>query len=336
MKRVWVCLLLCVSATASADEAAPVSLELAPWASFDGVDRPYRYVVELRPRGTDPVEVVADRRLLSFEVRPNDSRRRYRCRHPQAPRSAPESRVRTLTPGGAEDGSWREWIDLRMYCTGRALRALDGGAEVRVRYGWPRRTRRRWVTRAPGSSWRSWTGGLEHEPLVFPLMPELGTRRLDTEDGASLVEAELLPGSARTEAGVRLRTALRATEGSHQVYVRPDDWSFRVEGPDGVTICRAPRGGGDPPPDLYRRVTTRAAVRHTLEASFFCPRGTFERAGVYEVTPKLRLEHSGEAYGLDALVGRFSGPPAPIRVTRGEGGYVEQVPQAPDEAEADE
>ncbi|MEQ8887054.1 MAG: hypothetical protein RID93_05440, partial [Sandaracinaceae bacterium] len=61
---------------ALADEAAPVSLELSPWAAFDGVERPYRFVVELRPHGADPVEVVADRRLLSFEVRPNDSRRR--------------------------------------------------------------------------------------------------------------------------------------------------------------------------------------------------------------------------------------------------------------------
>ena len=175
---------------ALADEAAPVSLELSPWAAFDGVERPYRFVVELRPHGADPVEVVADRRLLSFEVRPNDSRRRYRCRHPDAQRRAPESRVVTLTPGGADDGSWREWIDLRMYCTGRALRALNGGAELHVDYGWRRRTRRRWVARAPGAPWRSWTGGLEHAPLVFPLMPELGTRRLDAEDGASLVEVD--------------------------------------------------------------------------------------------------------------------------------------------------
>lgn len=325
---------------ALADEAAPVSLELSPWAAFDGVERPYRFVVELRPHGADPVEVVADRRLLSFEVRPNDSRRRYRCRHPDAQRRAPESRVVTLTPGGADDGSWREWIDLRMYCTGRALRALDGGAELHVDYGWTRRTRQRWVARAPGAPWRSWTGGLEHAPLVFPLMPELGTRRLDAEDGASLVEATLSPSSARTEAGLRFRTAVRAREGSHRIYVRPDDWSFRVDGPLGVVTCRAPRGGGNnPPPDLYTRITTRRAVRHTLEATFFCPDGTFEQAGVYEIVPKLRLERSGEAWGFDAVTGRYVGAPTAVRITRGEGGYVPQIPErVPEasEAEADE
>jgi hypothetical protein len=119
---------------------------------------------------------------------------------------------------------------------------------------------------------------------------------------------------------------LRAREGTERVYVRPDSWSFRVDGPLGRVTCRAEPGGGSPPPDLYQRITTRAAATGFLDASYFCPEGTFELAGVYEVTPKVRLPFDGSDVGLSAVSGRFSGPTAIIRILSGDRGYFEQIP----------
>ncbi len=326
---VLACASLALLAPAARADEPLVDVTLAPWAAYDGAERPYRYVVEMRPRGSGPVEVVADRRLLAFTVRPREGRRTYTCRHPQAQGRASTGRIRTLTAGQGEDAAWREWIDLRMYCTGRALAALAAGAEVQPRYGWPRRTQTRWIARTPGTGWREWSGGAELPALAFPPQPAQTTRRIG--EGPTPIELSLAPASPRTGASLVLRVAIRAREGSERVYVRPDAFAFRVSGPLGDVVCRTEEGGGAPPPDLFRRITPRVAARESLDADFFCPEGTFELAGVYEITPEVVLRHSGEEWGLHAVTGRFAGPTAAIRVTLGERGYLEQIPERADE-----
>ncbi len=316
-----------LAAPARAD-APTVEVQLEPWAAFDGVDRPYRYLVSARVAGDDPVEVAFDRRLLSFEVRPAEGRgRRHRCRHPAAPRTSGRARTRTVEG----DREWREWVDLRMYCWGAARRALDAGARVEARYGWRRGSRTRWVARAPGARRaRDILGGVSPEPFLFPARPEeeRRTRRLGDDAAASPLEVALSSRSVRTEAGLSFRVAVGAAAGSERVYVRPDAFTFLVRRPSGaVTRCSLPRGGGYPPPDLFRRVTGRARAVEALDASQFCPDDTFADAGIYEVVPKLRLEHDGGEWNLRAVTGRFVGPTSVVRVTRGENGYVDQVPR---------
>lgn len=337
---------LLAATTARADEdEAPLEVSLEPWAAFDGVERPFRYILTVRPRGGDPVEVVADRRLLELRVRPAEGRgRRYRCRHPRRPRRPDGDRVRTLRRGDPDGGVWREWIDLRMYCWGRALSVLRDGARVEGRLGWRRRSRRRWVARAPESSWRGWTGGVDLMDFTFLGVAEEPTRRVDAgaapaaEEGeapAPPIEVDLSRRSVRSARWLTLRPSVRAAEGRERVYVRPDAWSFRVEGPTGRAVCRIRPGGGTPPPDLFRTITERRPARELLDADYMCPAGTFDRAGVYEVVPKLRLDHGGEAWGFDAVTGRFVGPATPIRITGGDEGYVEQIPEEGD-GEAEE
>ncbi len=310
-----------------------VDVTLTPWSEHDGVDRPYRFLVEVRPRGAEPVEVLADRRVLSFTVRPSEGRRRYTCRHPQPQGRASTGRVRTLTLGSAEDVAWLEWIDVRMYCTGRALAALNAGAQLEARYGWPRASRTRWIARRPGSSSpREWQGGAELPARAFPAQPEQSTRLREGE-GEVPIELALTPTSARTGAALTLRAAVRAREGTERVYVRADAFAFTVRGPLGDVRCDVETGGGSPPPDLFRRITTRRAARESLDADFFCPEDSFEVAGVYEITPELTLEHSGEEWELDAVTGRFVGPTVPVRITHGERGYVEQIPEPVDDGD---
>lgn len=332
-----------VSAESAEADASPVEVTLEPWAAHDGVDRPFRYIVTMRPRGDAPLEVVADRRLLSFVVRRPESRRRFRCAHPHAPPRPDEERVRTSSRGGEAGSVWREWIDLRMYCWGGALAALRDGAQVEGRYGWRRADRRRWVARTPESPWREWTGGVDLVPFSFSRVEEPPTRRLDeewesdTSENARRVAPVHVMLSSRTvlRGGmVSFRPSVRAREGRARVYVRPDSWSFEVRGPTTTVRCAIPPGGGAPPADLFRPITERYAAVDLLDAEFMCPEGTFDQAGVYEVVPELSLRHSGEEWGYDAIIGRFAGPPSPIRVTAGGLGYVEQSPRRTDEVDA--
>jgi hypothetical protein len=327
MRSILAILVLALASPAAAQDQ-PVELSITPWSSYDGVDRPYRFIASVRARGA-ATEVLGDHRLVEIEVRPNEGRGRHVCRHPNAPRRMPEGRVRTLDGGAA----WTEWIDLRMYCWGRARAALDAGAQLTFRYGYAGRSRTRWIARR---------GDLRVHRLelpaiaVGPATAPADTRSLDRNGPeVTRVIVEMAPISARSGRGMVFRPSVRAREGNARLYLRPDAWSFRVIGPLGEVYCAIEEGGGSPPPDLFRRVSARARASSLLEAGYFCPEGTFDLEGVYEVEPQLRLDHSGEEYGLGAVTGRFAGRPVTLRISAGSRGYVEQVPQR-DDAGADE
>jgi hypothetical protein len=168
---------------------------------------------------------------------------------------------------------------------------------------------------------------VELEARVFPAITRSEETRQIGQQDPPRVRIALAPTSARSEPGLLFRVSVRARVGRERVYVRPDAWSFIVRGPLGDVVCALEPGGGPPAPDLYRRITERVAVRETLVAPDFCPPDTFELAGIYEVTPRLALEHSGEEYELNAVTGTFEGPTVPIRITSGERGYIEQIPE---------
>jgi len=348
---IWMALTLAWACPAAADELATMTVE--PWNAFDGVERPHRYIVTLRAVQT--AEVVADRRLIELELRPTEGRRRrrVRCRHRRMRRHTGHARTVTLQAGD----TWQEWIDLRTYCWGRRLDFLEDGAEVEVRYGWRRASRRRWVARTPDSPRREWTSRLEVAPFTFAAVEhDEETRRVEPrpepDDAAEAIDADApaaedAPGpapirlslastTASGESGVRFSVAVRARDGTERVYVRPDSFVFRVSGPTGTFRCAMPPWGGAPVADLYERITTRHPARERLVASELCPEGTFARAGIYEVTPKVRLPYSGQEWELEAVTGRYVGPTVPIRVLTSEDGYVEQIPERPEpEAEPD-
>jgi len=336
MTRVTIILALTLTwaAPAAADDVASMTVE--PWDAYDGVERPYRYIVTVR--AAQSAEVVADRRLIELELSPTEGRRRrrVRCRHRRVRRSTRNARTVTLAAGE----TWQEWIDLRTYCWGRNLRALQAGAEVQVRYGWRRPTPRRWVARLPESSRREWTSRLEPEPFTFaPVEPDDETRRVERaseepsvdEPGPAPIRLSLSSSTATGASGVRFSVAVRAQEGVERVYVRPESFVFTVTGPTGSFRCALPPWGGAPVADLYERITTRRAARERLVASALCPEDAFSRAGIYEVTPKVRLPYGGGEWELDAVTGRFVGPTVPLRVLTSEDGYVVQVPERADE-----
>ncbi|MFK7987222.1 MAG: hypothetical protein AB8I08_14455 [Sandaracinaceae bacterium] len=319
---------------ASADEA-PVEVTLAPWAAYDGVERPFRYILRIAPRHAGPVEAVADRRLLSFQVRAPGTRRRraLRCRHPHTPRRPAGGRVQVLRSSDEGGGVYEEYVDLRMYCWGRALAALEAGGEVTSRYGFRRRTRAAWVARVPNSRWRDWTGGVDLPPFTFPATPQSTEAEPGNAGPASAVRVRLRDRSARRGGSLSLPVSVNMRAGSARVFVRPATFEFAVNGPLGTARCRLEGSQGHPAPDLYRRITTRYAARQTLSATQLCPEDTFLLPGIYELTPTAHLDHDGADYDLNALTGDFVGETAVVRITEGRRGYLVQTPERPEDDE---
>jgi hypothetical protein len=295
----------------------PVTVELAAWPERAG-DHPFRRVLSVRAH--DAVELVADRRLLRLEVTPEGARRPLRCEHPDAPRRLSAERVRTLRPGER----WAEWIDVREYCRGPALEALLAGAEARALLAAPRAARARPVLRVPGAA------AVEHRELEAGVvriaeLPPLPERVARAPVRVVLADADL----PRAGGNPTLRVRVLAREGTTRAYVRPDRLRFHVRGPDGSAECAMAPGGGAVPPELFQRLTTRAGPTLSLDASAYCPPGTFGAAGGYEVVPVLDLEHDGSRWGLAAEVGTFEGAPALVRARVDPRGYVERTPPEP-------
>lgn len=282
-------LALAVSAPAAADDAR-ISVQLRPVAEH----APWVYRMSVTSH--DDQEVAYDRRLLRFEVHAEGVRRPHKCTHPDAPNRSPEST--TMSRGETH----HEWIDIRMYCWGRGLQALQSGnARITSRFGFKRRGRGRFVARRDG----------ERRPLHDIAGPELTWTHASAESTPGPIRLGLANQSTR--GSVRFRPSLRAGEGRHRVYLRDDQYSFEVDGPNGHVSCERPRLPIVPIRDRFRRLRSRR-IRANLDADYYCPEGTFDDPGIYSVTPVLNLPHSGETLGIEALTGVYEGSPGIIRV----------------------
>jgi len=299
-------LILSAAATAQADDD-PVAVTLTPLPQYG----PYKAKLTITARADR--EVVIDRRLLQLTVRPEvEGRRRsprLRCRHPDEPRRA--ERTRRMSAGER----YEEWVDLRMYCWGRPLRALRAGpATIEVGYGFRRGGRDRFVAREEGE--RRPPRGVEGEPYAWAGPAASG----EGEGERAPVEVGLRPSSSRGTPV--LRPTIRATEGRPRVYLRDDLWSFTVRGPLGTVECEPRRQVIAPIVDFFRTLRSRPTTE-SFAVEHYCPEDTFAVPGVYEVVPRIELIYDADRFDFDAVTGTFEGAPEPVRRTRGE--YVEQT-----------
>lgn len=278
--------------------APPLNVTLTPWTEMG----PFVYRFSLT--ATEDVRAVVDRRLLRLTISPDGSRRRLRCRHPDRKTRVVSSRVREMRAGDQVV----EWVDLRMYCTGRARRALSTGATISAEYGFPRRGRRRYIAQRDGARFER-SVSLE-EQRREAASPDTG------EADSSSVSLRLSATTGRRAPALRVRVT--APPGK-RIYFRDDLLWFTIRGPLGETTCTPSRQPINPIRDFYRRrARTSVDPRHYCDDPFPVP-------GVYEVTPHVDLVYDGTRYGIDAVTGTFSGPPGVVRV-RGRGrAYLEQA-----------
>ena len=82
--------------------------------------------------------------------------------------------------------------------------------------------------------------------------------------------------------------------------------SFRVMGPDGVVMCKRQSAGHQVPRDLFSTIHHGKHVHMLVMLAEVCPPGTFNRQGLYRVTPTLHADADGRQYGLSALTGKVT------------------------------
>lgn len=290
---------------------------------------PFVYAYELRPVGEEVVEVAADRRLLRFRVLPRGkqkggSRSGHLCVHPAPPRQVAPSRHKILAAQGVLS-LWREYFDLRMYCSGVALEALRAGAEVQAEYGFDRAkgSKSRWVARSRARDGHE-SALLRGAPFQHPA-EAAGAANPRRDRESSDLELSLRDTNAKSEQALRFTVSLRSSRGTQRLYLRNDLWVFRVRGPVEQVECRPPRLHVVPVADFFMDLRPSRSLGQVLEATRLCPPGTFRHEGLYEVTPVLELVYGGEQRGKRALEGNFRGEPALIRILRDEGPYLEHL-----------
>ncbi|MEM9696603.1 MAG: XdhC family protein, partial [Myxococcota bacterium] len=81
---------------------------------------------------------------------------------------------------------------------------------------------------------------------------------------------------------------------------------FRVIGPDGLVRCKRASQGHKVPRDLFGTLPHGKHKHLDVMLSEICPRGTFDRPGLYAAIPTLHAEADGEQYGLSAVTGRVT------------------------------
>lgn len=308
---------------ASAPPPPPgVEVRLVPFTGANPPGDPrYLYVMELRATSWSLPEVVADRRLLRFDVSDPTARhpRPLRCANPDAPRFRAAPARAQILGGEGLPSVYREWIDLRMYCNGRALALLEHGAHVVATYGYAHGARGAWVARraASGPEAPSVSELSAGEFDVAPLLAQ------PASTGAAQVT--LARADSATQAGLGFSVSVRSTSGTRRVYLRNDQVRFRVRGPLGAHECGLDRVPIVPIVDFFRSVSPRSAATVRVDAAQACP-DAFPVAGIYEVSPVVELPHAFVAHPEQSLTGTFVGAPAVVRIRVDERGYVEHIP----------
>lgn len=299
----------------------PVAFTVAPEAGS------WRWRYTLRNQGQGPVEVVADRRLISLEF-PAPQVTAGRRRAPRAPRCAHDARPMinefaprvTLAPGA----SYSEVFDLRDTC-GMRVPAWAPGAQVTVRYGWP-------DARALSLS-RSLL--LDEGPDAVPVLQTVVSMTDAPGEGVDAPGDALLRlrvTGSQAARGEGLRVTVRVENPSVQptwTLYRHAMFSFEVVRPDGALVsCRGLTREPAPQRDFFLRLGARGARSATLVPSAWCPTGTFNLSGLYAIRAVFESRADGEAFNLQRVfTGRVSSGPTVLRVTRGNGRYQAWEPR---------
>lgn len=301
-------------------DPSPLAFLVAPEAGGS------RWRFTLRNQGSAPVTVIADRRLVSLEfpaAQPTEGRRRRpaarRCAHSGRPSINEFAPRVTLAPGE----SYSEQFDLRDQCALRVPTFAPGDPIV-VRYGWEGPGRR--------SMMRSLV--IDEGPSVLPSLvttvaaPAALVESLDEPGDAPL---QVRVSGSQSARGEGLRASVRLVNPSVQpiwTFYRNSMWAFEVQRPDGVGVtCDALTRQPGARRDFFVRLGARGSRGATLVPDAWCPQGTFERPGVYEVRAVFTSGENGEDFGLQRVfTGRVSSRPFFLRVSRGSGRYVAWSP----------
>ncbi|MFO7180157.1 MAG: hypothetical protein DIU78_015770 [Pseudomonadota bacterium] len=313
------------------------------------------WLVGVFHRGTHPVRVTFDLRLLELEIRPpatsgQKAPKPVTCTLPGGIRpDTPEPELQIeLQPGeGLID-----LVDPRLYCFGKRESPLVPGAEVVATLGWPEKTKTVWrkgkaetvaVEQQPPFVARRVT--TIPEPDAVPAEPVARSESAPASDAeavkklvASTVtlgpafappkapdtgapfELVLVEGSdAPTPRDARVTVALinRSSEPQY-VFFRRELLNFEVSAPHGFFTCRPGPDRRAPERQSFVRVAPGERITATSRLVELCPEAALGVPGLYLIHARLHAAHSGFEFGLDAFTGRLvSREPALVRIHEG-------------------
>jgi hypothetical protein len=308
---------ICLGATSARAEAGPVRLAV----EAAGPREALRLVFE--NTGAADELIYVDHRLAQVELRAG---RRVvgRCAAPAdaTPREPDERRFVRLRPGERAE----EPLGLRFHCFGAALGRLGAATEARVAY------RSRFGTDALGRPARTEPLGpvdvtLALAPVAVPAPLPDGSAAVVVAPPPDVPVALVRVGPPPDVAvgdDVAVTLELRGPpRGRLLVAVRPDAFSFHIDTPTGALVdCQLPAARITPLAESYERLVRRQVA---FDVSRICPRGAFNEAGVYRVTPVLRAVYDGRDVGVAAWTGRVEGAAFEVRVRRAGRGAADPV-----------
>jgi hypothetical protein len=314
-----------------------------------------RWLLALLNEGDSPVRVIADQRLLWFELEvPGKRTKKATCRLPGAlfPTRIDHRAEIVLDPGQAIADSF----DPRLYCFGaKGQNELVPGAVVKPFFGWPEKkvpARRGKAAEGPappfvatpatvitGRNARVPTQDelcdsaesgciklLEGQP--FGLRSEYkawSSARLEEDDklreNPGPIELVLTQGSdAEAERNATVTLAVKnRTKHPIALYFRRELVSFEVVGPDGTVTCDPEPDQRAPERQAFERLAKGGSLAATSRLVELCPSGALARPGLYLVHARFDANQRGDEFNLDAFVGRVvSLAPAAVRVKTGE------------------
>jgi hypothetical protein len=103
-----------------------------------------------------------------------------------------------------------------------------------------------------------------------------------------------------------------------RLWVHPDLFRFDVRGPGGAIRCGLARALRTPLRQSFVLLRPRRRMAMALDLADYCPPGTFDRPGVYDVAPAFEATEAGTPMGLGAFTGLVGGTPVAVRVAVGD------------------
>jgi hypothetical protein len=277
--------------------------------------------------GDVPVRIVADARLLSLDVTPRGARKATHCDLPADMRLNDDLERSLVVPPG---GSYAESFEPRLYCFGGKLDALDPGAVVVARLGWPSRSRTDppFETSpiegiepevAPLKSIESLPVALPDEPSPGLLSEEELRGRFDPDlPRLSLRASEYIDADSPNDIEVGLTIRNDGTRAA-VVRFRPDVLAFDIVGPNGPEHCVWPMIPAAAMLEMFSTLAPKATETLHVTLDSYCTDHGLDLNGLIVVMARLDTRKaSGAPLGLPSFDGELvAKTPTVVRLHRG-------------------
>ena len=277
--------------------------------------------------GAVPLRIVADARLLWFEITPPGAKKAVRCVLPADMRPQADLDRALVVPAKR---SYSETFDPRLYCFGHAeAAALVAGAKVVAHLGFEAARAAKPVAPFEVSA----IEGVEPvvgaakdiaaSPMTLPASESAAPSSASASASPTPAKAQgdeppfppkltlSVPERVNAYRPRELTIAVSVhNEGARSItlIVRPETIGFDVIAPNGAVRCKWPMSIGGTVREAYTTLHAKARATVSVLLSALCPDNTFDQGGLYVVRPRLDTRGGAAAsFGLKAFDGEVIG-----------------------------